>query len=574
MPGLSGEISGVGFSNPLGGGGGARLDYAPEQAPGLALRGMADISRHGATVTPLYPLDNTGSFTWNAGTRAGYLSDPIDVIAGYRVMRMEAGICNCLRVGSQEDFNQAIDSGVPIGVELYNADAKIERPKQEVWHHLALLRSRIALGRAGELHAIYSYQFNDRHEFDIVRSNITGPQLSFDLRTHIGDLRYEHPAVALNEDWVLIGSLGGELRHQVNEFDANVTLIPDYRQLGGGVFAVERVVHDRIEFEFGGRYEGLKRRARLIERDFVGQSAGGRLEPDSCSRTSDDGAICHLSFHTGSATAGLLVEPVKKVPEFDLRLELSSSARIPSIDEHYMNGAAPSFPILGLGASNLGIERTWGGSLTLRYDDDWIKAEAAGYTNYIDDYILFAPQIAEGQCAPLTCTTRGPFPLFAFEHIDALFGGAEVLFDIAIPKTPFELSGNASWVRAQDLQTGGFVPFVPTDRYRMVGRYRWSRANRPFRGFYEVGTTFVDTQRRFDLMQDFAAPPKHYVLVDAGMGVDLPIQQQTLHLSLRGTNLLNRRYRDYNSLLRYFADEPGWGLQLRASLEFGVPLGD
>ena len=59
-------------------------------------------------------------------------------------------------------------------------------------------------------------------------------------------------------------------------------------------------------------------------------------------------------------------------------------------------------------------------------------------------------------------------------------------------------------------------------------------------------------------------------LLDAGAGIEVPARGQIINVSLRGTNLLNRRYRDYNSLLRYFADEPGWGLQLRVSMEFAV----
>src|SRR5690606_25413824 len=179
---------------------------------------------------------------------------------------------------------------------------------------------------------------------------------------------------------------------------------------------------------------------------------------------------------------------------------------------------------------------------------------------------------AEGQCAPLTCTSRGPLPLFAFTPIDALFGGAELRVDVAIPETPFELSGNASWVRARDRQTGDFVPFVPTDRYRLLWRYRWADTKATSGGYLELGATLVDTQRRFDLEMDFAAPPPLYALADAGVGVEFPLEQQRLRLSLRGTNLLNRRYRDYNSLLRYFADEPGRGVQLRFSVEFAAKV--
>ena len=43
---------------------------------------------------------------------------------------------------------------------------------------------------------------------------------------------------------------------------------------------------------------------------------------------------------------------------------------------------------------------------------------------------------------------------------------------------------------------------------------------------------------------------------------------QPLRISLQGQNLTNTRYRDYTSLMRYFADEPGWQLWLRVKLLF------
>jgi iron complex outermembrane receptor protein len=41
-----------------------------------------------------------------------------------------------------------------------------------------------------------------------------------------------------------------------------------------------------------------------------------------------------------------------------------------------------------------------------------------------------------------------------------------------------------------------------------------------------------------------------------------------VRLALQGQNLTNARYRDYTSLLRYFADEPGLQVWLRASVFF------
>lgn len=568
-PGLSGEVGTVGFSNPLGGGASARIDWAPERGRGFAMRVEGNLARHRAALSPDYPLDNTGALTWNAGARLGYASEAFDVELGYHLMRARLGICSCLQISSPEEFQLAIERGEPANVELYSAEFAIERAYQAIWHHLALARTRVDLGGAGELHASYAFQFDDREEFAVVRSDVTGPQLRFGLATHSLDLRLEHAAARMGE-WALVGTLGVGASQQRNEFESAASLIPDYRQWSWGVYDVERFVHERVELEIGARYEGMHRLALLSERDYLGPSAAGRLDEERCEATGEGGRCRHL-FHTPSLSLGVVARPIRVVPELSWRTQLDSSARIPAIDEQFMNGAAPSFPILGFGDAKIGVERSWGGESTLRYEGDWLLAEAAGFGTYIDDYIYFVPQPQEGQCAPLICTTRGPFPVFAFVPTDAVFYGGEARFELTAPRLPFGLAGSAAWVRAVEAQSGEYLAFVPADRYRLAGRYFWPDTKISARGYLELSGTLVARQRRVDPELDFAPAPPAYVLLGAGAGVEFFAAEQLLRLGLVGTNLLNQRYREYTSLLRYFADEPGWGLQLRVSVDFDVP---
>ena len=571
-PSIRGEVGTVGFSNPLGGGGSARIDYAPLRGRGFGMRVEGNFSRHRAVVTPGYALDNTGASTWNAGTLLGYSSDKVDFGVGYHLMRARGGICTCLRISTPDEFNRSIQRGSPVDADAYRADFEIERAKQEIWHHMVSARARVKLGRVGELHAIYSFQFNDRKEFDLVRKSVVGPQYTFGLATHAIDVRFEHARVSLRE-WSLVGTLGAVFSHQTNKFKASTTLIPDYRQNSWAVYDVERLVHDRLELELGVRYEGLNRVADLVERDYLGQKAGGRLDASTC-QASGSGGVCERVFNTASATLGLLARPFRRAPELSWRLQLNSSARIPSIDEQFMNGAAPSFPILGVGSSKIGIERLWGGESTLQYEGDWLLVEASGHAAYIDDYIYFFPQRLEGQCAPLSCTTRGPLPVFAFSPTDSFFGGGELRFDLRAPRLPFGLAGSASWVRAFSILERAPLALIPADRYWLAGRYYFPDTRVSGRGYVELNVTAVARQRRYQEELDFSAPPPAYVLLGAGTGVEFVADRRIFRLSLIGTNLANARYRDYTSLLRYFADEAGWGLQLRFSADFDVALAE
>lgn len=571
-PGLRGEVGTVGFTNPAGGGGSARIDYAPARGRGFAMRFEGNLSRHRAVVTPSYALDNTGASTWNARTLLGYSSDAVDFGVGYHIMRARGGICTCLRISTPEEFGRSIERGSPVDADSYRADFEIERAKQEIWHHLLSARARVKLGRAGEIHALYSFQFNDRKEFDLVRKSVEGPQFTFGLATHAGDFRFEHARVKLRE-WALVGTLGATYTQQTNKFRASTTLIPNYRQSSWAVYDIERFVHERVEVELGARYEGLHRVADLVARDYLGQEASGRLDPGTC-KPSGPGGVCEHVFNTASATFGLLARPIWRAPELSWRLQLNSSARIPSVDENFMNGAAPSFPILGVGSSKIGVERSWGGESTLQYDGDWLLVEATGHAAYIDNYIYFFPQRLEGQCAPLSCTSRGPLPVFAFTPTDAFFGGGELRFDVRAPRLPFGLAGSATWVRASDLRADAPLALVPADRYWLAGRYYWPDTKVSGRGYIELNMTAVARQRRYQPELDFSAPPPAYVLMGAGAGVEFAADHRLFRLSLIGTNLLNVRYRDYTSLLRYFADEAGWGLQLRFSVDFDVALGE
>lgn len=567
-PGIEGEAHLIGISNGLRGTAALRVDGAPEKVPGFSWRVEGNVTRGRALMTPEYPLDNTGSFLWNVGGKLGYSHDVFDIEVGYKRHFMRAGICTCIRISNEREFEQSIELGRPVNSDLYNAEFEIERPYQRVVHDLVLTRSRVRLGGAGDLVATYAFQDNDREEYDQVREGVEGPQLEFDLQTHSAELAFEHAAVDVSPRAALEGTYGVAFMRQVNEFESNNTLIPDYEQYSGGVFGIERLVMERFELELGGRYDGLTRTATLSERDYLGQVGTDRLDPDRCTRTDDDGGRCSFDFHTGSGSVGALVRPVKRVPEFTIKTDLTSAARFPAIDEQFLNGTAPSFPVLGFGDTEIGVERTWGGSLTLGYANTWMATEASAYGNYIDEYIYFVPEPVEGPCEPLNCTSRGPFQVFAFKPVDAVFYGGEVGFDVRPQTWPVELDGQISIVRGVQARDGAPLVFVPTDRYQLGVTYWWPDVWKLERGHVGLEGTFVDRKRDFEPDVDFADPPPAYFLLGAKAGVELPIEKQVVAFALVGSNLLNARYRDYTSLLRYFADEPGWELLARVTVRF------
>jgi iron complex outermembrane receptor protein len=270
------------------------------------------------------------------------------------------------------------------------------------------------------------------------------------------------------------------------------------------------------------------------------------------------------------------VRPVAKARDFVVKLDATSAVRFPNTDEQFIKGSAPSFPVFANGDGKISPERTWGGALTLGYANPWAFVEGSGYANYIDEYIYFRglPQSTDpgdptfSECAPLTCGVRGAFPLFSPIPVDALFYGGELGGEVQPPKLPVSFEAQGSWVRARQLPDGTALAFIPPDRYRLGITYHWPDFGRTENGHIGVNGTVVDRQRRYDDEADFAAPPPAYALLGAEAGLDVPFDEQVFSVALVGRNLTNARYRDYTSLLRYFANEPGWELSLRLSLQF------
>ena len=82
-----------------------------------------------------------------------------------------------------------------------------------------------------------------------------------------------------------------------------------------------------------------------------------------------------------------------------------------------------------------------------------------------------------------------------------------------------------------------------------------------------VAVDLVAEQSRVDPAKDFAPPPPGYALLAAGIDAEIGVRRP-IQVGLEGTNLLNTAYREYNSLLRYYADHPGRDLRVRVGMTF------
>lgn len=564
-PGHDGELHLVGTSNGLGGSFAARLRGVPALATKLAWTVEASTNRTASPRTPDYALNNTARAEWNAGGRLNYKFDASDVQLSFSHYQAKQGVCTCLRIESVEDFYTQLALAAPSDVELYDSTFTINRAFQEVSHDLAIARNHIDLGSTGTLTTTYAFQHDLRREYDHARQSTTGAQFNFRLQTHELETSFKHRPVHLSDHWHVRGDLGATAVVQTHAYNG-LPLIPDYDAYGGALFAVERLMGHDTEIEAGLRYDVLSRKAQLERLDFLRLVRSGQLANDACGDSSAETIRCGSLFHTLSASLGALQQLSS---ELSVKLDLSTASRPPNPDEQFLNGTSPTFPVFGLGKPDLGPETTYSASATTLLAQENVNAEVSLFFNRIEDYINFLPAVGPDGKPLFDVIIRGTFPRFITRPIDAVFLGADGGIDWS-PNKSLTLSGQFSWVRASSAADGQPLAFVPAGRLRGVVTYHAPAMGPLHDSYITVNGVAVDRQRRTNVATDFAPPPPGYVLVGAEVGTQLRIAEHDVHVAFSGNNLLNTRYRDYTSLLRYFADEPGMQLALRISVHFGV----
>lgn len=554
------ELHAIGAYNGTGGTVAGRVQAAPASVRGLAWQLQGSFKRLAAPSTPDYALDNTGALEASVGGTVGYRKARSEFTLSYLRYQAELGVCSCLRLESSQDFYDQLERARPIGSENYRADFEIERPSQAVVHDLALARGKWEVGSLGTAISTLSFQHDHRQEYEIVRDSVTGPQFNFRLFTAELESTFVHYPIHLNNRLHLRGSAGIAAMGQLHDY-SGLPLVPDHRSLGGGVHALERLIGHDFELELGLRYDVLARDASIERRDFLRLVRSGQLAEDACGEGADDPVECGSVFHTVSASLGALRQ---LTPAWAIKGELSTASRPPNPDEQYLNGSAPTFPVVGLGQPTLGPETTYSASVTSTYQGARVAAEVSAYANLIDDYIYFAPAIGEDGLPIFDVLIRGTYPRFVTKAVDAVFYG----FDGGLTVQPapwLELGGQVSLVRAKNRTDDGPLVFVPPDQVRGSVTYRPPLCAVE-NSFVSLSGSYVARQKDYDLAADFAPPPAGVFLLGAEAGFETTLGSYRLKAALQGTNLLNTRYREYTSLMRYFADQPGTQVLLRLSL--------
>lgn len=535
--GISGHINLVGMSNN----GQAALSGTVEGTPfnnnRFSMRVQGTVKEAGNSRAPGYYLKNTGYNEYNGALILGYRTPRFNTELYASTFNSKLGIFEGAHIGSTTDLLAAIQRPRPIVQSGFSYG--IGRPYQLINHNILKLRSGYSLEGLGRLNLQYSYQQNNREEYDLVRrSNQDNYQLKFDLTTQALDLYLDHEPIA-----GISGKIGFNGMFQQNFYDGRY-LIPFFDSYSAGAFMIEKWVKDRWELEAGVRYDYKYMEARLRDNPLDNNSPEIRPE---------------FNFNQLSGTFGAgytIAEGLK------LTTTLAKAWRPPAINELFSNGVHHGSARYEIGDRTLGEESSLNLTAGITKQGKKLSGDMNIYYNNINNYIYLKPLLEP------VLTIRGAFRAFQYVQVNARFTGADLFADYRFNDL-FSASAKYSVVRAYNTATDQHLEFIPADRLSGTLNFSLPDTKKFKRNSLTLTTMHVARQRLVSAEQDVLAPPGAYTLFNADAGTTLRIAGKPMNISLSVQNVLNTRYRDYLNLFRYFADDAGRNVVLRLQVPFG-----
>jgi iron complex outermembrane recepter protein len=557
--GLGGELNLVGATNGRMGVVSGFLEGAFDKTlSGLSWRMQATTKRAGYAQTPTYYLDNTSFRETNLSGDLHYDRKHWGAEVYFSHFRSSVGLFTGAQVGSLADLYAAINRVEPLQQPGFSY--ALNRPFQDVSHSLLKVRTYLEINRLGTLTATFAQQQNERREYDFVSfSRSQSPELYLKLVTHTLDLVWEHrPRTQTTQGeavgrWVGSAGFNGLTQGNVREF---LFLIPNYRNYGGGLFAIERYAWGRWAVEGGLRYD-----YRWLQAYFLDEVTKQVYE-----RTHN--------WRNANGSLGLSVD---LRPDLTLTANISTAWRAPHVADLYANGLHQSAAAYEIGNPNLKPEQAYNGNLVLTYTGKRLTAEVGLYSNRIGNYTYLRPDPV-----PIV-RQRGAFPSFSYTQVDATFRGLDLSLTYQLADR-LSFSSKTSLLLVYNQTNQSYLVGIPPNRTDNSLRYEFKPSSGQTTKLYaQLNGLFVAqqtrapavTQQRDDrgrtiFTGDFAAPPPAYFLLGTELGLTVPLWHHTATFVLSGSNLTNTIYRDYLNRFRYFADEPGRNISLKINIPFSI----
>lgn len=510
-----------------------------------------DFASNGDTHTPRYFQNNTGARRYNYHFSWGQRKSNLNYRLDYQHLYRETGILKFAHIGNVSDFVRAIESDTPI--IQYPYQYRIDAPRQQVHHHIVSGTFNYILKNDINLKATAAYQSNHRREYDIRRGGRSAlPSLQMHLQTNLIDLEM----VDFKKDKFKTNA-GIQFQQQYNYNNPRTLvkpLIPDFRTYQTGLFVVEEILMDKVNFELGVRYDYMKQNILFYER------VGGK----------DTTYSDNNSYHNFSYNAGVYW---KLREHFYIKFNTGTAFRNPHVSELYSDGLHHGAAIYEKGNADLGTEKSLNNSLELAVEYPKVRFKINTYHHHFFNYIF---KSLEG----VIPTIRGTFPIFGYRESKATIMGSDVDLEI-FPHKYVSLQHSADYVLGWIGKSKNNLPEIPPASLSHSIAFRYPIEGKKIKEFHTSlkVETFFKVQNTLNIVRadslislsndeiqqlinqsgflDFTAPPPTYTLLNWESGFKLDTKSGRMEFLAGIKNLTNKTYRNYLNRFRYFTDDAG-----------------
>lgn len=360
---------------------------------------------------------------------------------------------------------------------------------------------------------------------------------------------------------------GGNVEYQRNRQGGWGFILPDFEQLTFGVFAMDKWnLSDKLSLTAGARFDrGSVRihsyhdwyktplKASTSDSPMDGTVLQGTVQQGD-STYMERSANLRRSYNSFTWSVGVN----RMLGDWVLKLNVGKSFRIPIAKELGMDGVNYNLFRYEKGNTSLKPEESYQVDAGIVCEKGVLSMQLTPYLNYFPNYIYLnpTPQYKEG--LQLYYYTQAKVLRWGFE--------ASVSWKI-LPYLKLDADGEYLYARQLSGEKKGYgLPFSTPWSARAELRYLLSTQNPAKSGFVALEWQVVGTQ-------DIIVPPeektKGHQLLNASIGKKFKLGENQLEITLRGENLLGKRYYDHTSYYRLMGvPEPGRNFSAMVSWNF------
>ena len=524
------------------------------------------LKKNGDYSSPDYILSNTGNEEKNITFSLGRNKILSQWKVGFSFFSNEIGILRSSHIGNVDDLLRAIESKSPLIINPFTYD--VNAPKQKNKHHTAFFQYSKRYDFNSKLNFQYSWQRNNRQEFDIRRGdNKNKASVDLLLNTHIFNSNFEWGRAVMRHD----SGIFLQIQDNFSNPDTQVKrLIPDYfKTKYGSYFTTTITPSNAINYDFGIRWEShhnsiqkyydnrrweAEQYESLYGSYVIKEVAGQKLVKRK------------LVFNNISVNAGMNFNlGDAKV----LGLNFYLTQRAPDISEMFSDGLHHALATIEYGDPSLTQETTKKVVFNFEKNKGALQYSIGPYLSWAQNFIIIEP---EG----LLQTTRGAFPFWEFKAVDAMLKGID--FDLSFQINDYiSFEHSSSWIEGINRNTKTPLINMPPVNIRnhfLFSLPRWKsflmaltsnnflRQNQfPDNNFY---TDVVENGKIVNKLVDISTPPDayHHIGMEMHWG-PYSLKHNKIRFSIIFDNMLNTNYRTYLNRLRFYADEMGRNVMLQ-----------